>query len=65
MSNNRKKLPSTKNLEGSRVGGVLYLDRGVGSGKFQNINCSGSSTGFSSLDSFISKVNKNEQKDHE
>ncbi len=33
-----KKTISTKKLEGRRINGVLYLDRGVGLGRFSNIN---------------------------
>ena len=37
----KKKLPSTKELEGQRVNGVLYLKKGVGSNQFWNVHADG------------------------
>ena len=33
-----KKLPSTKELPGERRGGILYLQKGIGSGQFWNVH---------------------------
>lgn len=36
--NRNSKILSTKELEGKRVGGVLYLKKGVGTGCFSHVN---------------------------
>lgn len=41
-SGKKQKMTSTKELKGVRRNGILYLDRGVGTGCFSNVNPSSS-----------------------
>lgn len=64
MPKQSKKL-STKELKGRRVNGVLYLDRGVGSGCFLHVNYSGTSgsESFTETDHILPSVKKKSNED--
>lgn len=56
----KKKLPSTKELKGKRVNGVLYLDKGIGSGQFWNVHADGAIGG---VDQYTPNVTNTKKRD--